>query len=75
MSSSVTLVPTSKLRWFGVKGHDLLQQWWSDPLEVSGKGEWREIPRVFEERKPYSRPDGSRVGITNDEIVFLGATK
>lgn len=75
MSSSVTLVPTSKLRWFGVKGHDLLQQWWSDPLEVSGKGEWREIPRVFEERKPYSRPDESRVGITNDEIVFLGATK
>lgn len=65
MSGSVELVPTAKLRWFGVKGHDVLQQWWSDPLDVSGKGEWREIPRVLNERKPYSRPDGS-------EIVFLG---
>ena len=24
MSGSVTLVPTAKLRWFGVKGYDVL---------------------------------------------------
>ncbi len=67
MSGSVELVPTAKLRWFGVKGYDVLQQWWSDPLDVSGKGEWREIPRVFDERKP--------VGVQDSEVVFLGATK
>lgn len=74
MSGSVTLVPTAKLRWFGVKGHDVLQQWWSDPLDVSGKGEWREIPRVFDERKPVVAQD-SGVVITEEAIVFLGATK
>jgi len=67
MSGSVILVPTAKLRWFGIKGHDVLQQWWSDPLDISGKGEWREIPRVFDERKP--------VGVQDSEVVFLGATK
>ena len=67
MSGSVVLVPTAKLRWFGIKGHDVLQQWWSDPLDISGKGEWREIPRVFDERKP--------VGVQDSEVVFLGATK
>ena len=64
MSGSVTLVPTAKLRWFGVKGYDVLQQWWSDPLDVSGKGEWREIPRVFDDRKP--------TGVQDSWVVFLG---
>ncbi len=67
MSGSVTLVPTAKLRWFGVKGYDVLQQWWSDPLDASGKGEWREIPRVFDDRKP--------TGVQDSWVVFLGATK
>lgn len=64
MSGQIALVPTTKLRWFGVKGYDVLQQWWSDPLDVSGKGEWREIPRVFDDRKP--------VGVQDSEVVFLG---
>ncbi len=53
MSSNSCLVPTANLRWFK-RAQDLglgygkyvpvLQQYWTDPLGVSGKGEWRDVP-------------------------------
>lgn len=47
MSKCEVLVATPQLRW-QQQGHSryTLQQYWSDPLGVSGKGEWRDVPKV-----------------------------
>lgn len=57
MSDCNVLVATPKLRW-SVKQrspytmvltvYPTLQQYFTDPLDVSGKGEWRDIPIVNE---------------------------
>lgn len=57
MSKCETLVATPQLRFFSVispvLGHPVkppvLQQYWTDPLNASGKGEWRDIPHVIVE--------------------------
>jgi len=50
MSKCETLVATPQLRWV-VNNTDRgafteLQQYWTDPLNASGKGEWRDVPTV-----------------------------
>ena len=51
MSKCETLVATPELRfkttYIRYRGFvDVLQQYWTDPLGVSGKGEWRDVPTV-----------------------------
>ena len=50
MSKCEALVATPQLRWLEDNTrHGLsitLQQYWTDPLNVSGKGEWRDVPKV-----------------------------
>lgn len=59
MSDCNVLVATPKLRWlhkavktevFGYQPYrpPILQQYFTDPLDVSGKGEWRDIAVVNE---------------------------
>jgi hypothetical protein len=58
MSANSLLVATPHIRWvhrlvpydYGVTPHWtlILQQYWTDPLGVSGKGEWRDTPTVNE---------------------------
>ena len=60
MSANSLLVATAELRWFR-KTQDLglwfgkyelvLQQYFTDPLGVSGKGEWRTVPTVVTEKQ------------------------
>ena len=58
MSKCEALVATPQLRWLEDNTrHGLsitLQQYWSDPLGVSGKGEWRDVP--FVDVEPRSKP-------------------
>ena len=48
MAKCDALVATPQLRWLKIPSYggfiDVLQQYWTDPLNASGKGEWREIP-------------------------------
>jgi hypothetical protein len=47
MSKCEALVATPQLRWVRrAFNHEVLEQYWSDPLGVSGKGEWRDVPKV-----------------------------
>jgi len=51
MSKCETLVATPQLRfktkYIPYRGFvDVLQQYWTDPLNVSGKGEWRDVPTI-----------------------------
>lgn len=47
MSKCETLVATPQLRWVRKAFvYDVLQQYWTDPLGVSGVGEWRDVPTV-----------------------------
>lgn len=55
MSKCETLVATPQLRWVEKTPDSyFLQQYWSDPLGVSGKGEWRDVPSV--DIQPRSKP-------------------
>jgi len=55
MSKCEVLVATPQLRWQQRdKDFYTLQQYWSDPLGVSGKGEWRDVP--FVDVEPRSKP-------------------
>ena len=56
MSANSLLVATPQLRWFkktqdlglGFGKYELvLQQYFTDPLGVSGKGEWRTVPTTI----------------------------
>ena len=58
MSKCETLVATPQLRWVRteiqisplvVSFRETLQQYWTDPLNASGKGEWRDVPKVYHE--------------------------
>ena len=58
MSANSLLVATAELRWFkkarkpfSAEGESVLQQYWSDPLGVSGKGVWRDVPTVVTENQ------------------------
>ena len=60
MSANSLLVATAELRWFrktqdlglGFGKYELvLQQYFTDPLGVSGKGEWRTVPTVVTENQ------------------------
>lgn len=61
MSANSLLVATAELRWFkeikslglgyGTKWELVLQQYWTDPLGVSGRGEWRTVPTVLTEKQ------------------------
>lgn len=58
MSDCNVLVATPKLRWLNkpagtvwgqpANPQKVLQQYFTDPLDVSGKGEWHDIPIVNE---------------------------
>lgn len=58
MSDCNVLVATPKLRWFVKQSrspytmvltvYPTLQQYFTDPLDVSGKGEWRDVSIVNE---------------------------
>lgn len=63
MSDCNTLQPTAKIRWlrvpsivFGMSPTPVLQQWWTDPLDRSGTGEWRDVPDEIGNSKPVSHP-------------------
>jgi len=65
MSKHSILEPTSRLRWFKrtqdlglgyAKSREVLQQYWTDPLGVSGKGEWRDIPSITETQQSVTEP-------------------
>ena len=60
MSANSLLVATAELRWFknvkdlglGYGKYELvLQQYFTDPLGVSGRGEWRTVPTVLTEKQ------------------------
>ena len=60
MSANSLLVATPQLRWFenvedlglGYGKYELvLQQYFTDPLGASGKGEWRTVPTVVTEKQ------------------------
>lgn len=55
MSKCEALVATPQLRWYP-KGYSryMLQQYWTDPLGVSGVGEWRDVPFVKSEPQPLN---------------------
>lgn len=55
MSKCEVLVATPQLRW-QQQGYSryMLQQYWTDPLGVSGVGEWRDVP--FVDVEPRSKP-------------------
>jgi hypothetical protein len=65
MSANSLLVATAELRWvrrgFQVGSvllarSPILQQYWTDPLGVSGKGEWRDVPCVTEKPQGLTEP-------------------
>ncbi len=65
MSANSLLVATPQLRWFknvkdlglGYGKYELvLQQYFTDPLGASGKGEWRDVPRVTESKQGVTEP-------------------
>ena len=66
MSANSLLVATPQLRWFkeikslglgyGTKWELVLQQYWTDPLGVSGKGVWRDVPTVTENQQGFTEP-------------------
>lgn len=65
MSANSLLVATAELRWvrrgFQVGSVSLtrapvLQQYFTDPLGVSGKGEWRNVPTVTENQQGLTEP-------------------
>ena len=63
MSANSLLVATAELRWFkkarkpfSAGGESVLQQYWSDPLGASGKGEWRDVPCVTESKQGVTEP-------------------
>lgn len=67
MSKHSILEPTAQLRWFIKKPTiqelgrvrnpaPVLQQYWTDPLNRSGKGEWRDIPTVTETQQSVTEP-------------------
>jgi hypothetical protein len=63
MSANSLLVATAELRWFkkarkpfNAEGESVLQQYWSDPLGVSGKGVWRDVPTVTESQQGFTEP-------------------
>jgi len=65
MSANSLLVATAELRWvrrgFQVGSVFLtrapvLQQYFTDPLGVSGKGEWRDVPCVTESKQGLTEP-------------------
>lgn len=58
MSANSLLVATPQLRWVRKPKYawselyeTVLQQYFTDPLGVSGKGEWRDIPTVVTENQ------------------------
>ena len=60
MSANSLLVATAELRWVrrGIQVGSVfltrapvLQQYFTDPLGVSGKGEWRTVPTVKESQQ------------------------
>lgn len=65
MSANSLLVATPQLRWVR-KGFQVgsvflartpvLQQYWTDPLGASGKGEWRDVPCVTESKQGVTEP-------------------
>ena len=65
MSANSLLVATPQLRWFknvkdlglGYGKYELvLQQYFTDPLGASGKGEWRDVPCVTEKTQGLTEP-------------------
>lgn len=61
MSANSLLVATAELRWVhrSVDQHCwtlILQQYFTDPLGVSGKGEWRDVPCVTEKQQGFTEP-------------------
>ncbi len=66
MSANSLLVATAELRWFrktqdlglGFGKYELvLQQYFTDPLGVSGKGEWRTVSTVVtESQQGFTEP-------------------
>ena len=65
MSANSLLVATAELRWFrktqdlglGFGKYELvLQQYFTDPLGVSGKGVWRDVPTVTESQQGLTEP-------------------
>ena len=65
MSANSLLVATAELRWvrrgFQVGSVFLtrapvLQQYFTDPLGVSGKGEWRDVPTVRDGQQGFTEP-------------------
>ena len=65
MSANSLLVATAELRWFrktqdlglGFGKYELvLQQYFTDPLGVSGKGVWRDVPTVTESQQGFTEP-------------------
>ena len=61
MSANSLLVATAELRWskreIPSDKHrsgwvdTILEQYWTDPLGASGKGEWRAVPTVVTEKQ------------------------
>jgi len=66
MSKHSILEPTAQLRWkerktrepfsLIIKTERVLEQYWTDPLNRSGKGEWRDIPTVTETQQSVTEP-------------------
>ena len=65
MSTNSLLVATAELRWVRrgfqvglvfLTRAPVLQQYWSDPLGVSGKGVWRDVPTVTESQQGFTEP-------------------
>ena len=55
MSKCEALVATPQLRWQQRdKDFYTLQQYWTDPLGVSGVGEWRDVPSVDFKPQPLT---------------------
>ena len=65
MSANSLLVATAELRWVQ-RGSQIgsvfltrapvLQQYFTDPLGVSGKGVWRDVPTVTENQQGLTEP-------------------
>jgi hypothetical protein len=67
MSKCEALVATPQLRW-QQQGYSryMLQQYWTDPLGVSGKGEWREVPFVNVQPNSWSPKESPVVHCDGD---------
>lgn len=58
MSANSLLVATAELRWvrrpkyaWSEQYETVLQQYFTDPLGASGKGEWRTVPTIVTEKQ------------------------